>query len=235
MDGAKAIRPVAGDLVCRGFYLNTIAEVEKAWLRYVADKQSYSMLNNQKVQAEEMGGYWRADVTDLVKAGGNEWAFSAPDGVMAELEILLSNGQRVIWNTDATWTSSDKRSVVTDCNLNKPSIFAEQEHLALYAVNVPDALQGDEETRAYLSYKGDVANAYLNGALIGDSYYDGTDWILSPSRWKESAAVNPLIVRIQGLKSADEPIYFEKDIHPADCVNPSLTGVEIRQEYRFPM
>lgn len=75
MDGAKAIRPVAGDLVCRGFYLNTIAEVEKAWLRYVADKQSYSMLNNQKVQAEEMGGYWRADVTDLVKAGGNEWAF----------------------------------------------------------------------------------------------------------------------------------------------------------------
>lgn len=51
-----------------GFYLNTIAEVEKAWLRYVADKQSYSMLNNQKVQAEEMGGYWRADVTDLVKA-----------------------------------------------------------------------------------------------------------------------------------------------------------------------
>lgn len=55
---------------------------------------------------------------------------------MAELEILLSNGQRVIWNTDATWTSSDKQSVVTDCNLNKPSIFAEQEHLALYAVNV---------------------------------------------------------------------------------------------------
>ena len=235
MDGAKAIRPVAGDLVCRGFYLNTIAEVEKAWLRYVADKQSYSMLNNQKVQAEEMGEYWRADVTDLLKAGGNEWAFSAPDGVMAELEILLSNGQRVVWNTDATWTSSDKQSVVTDCNLDKPSIFAEQEHLALYAVNVPDALQGDEETRAYLSYKGDVANAYLNGALIGDSYYDGTDWILSPSRWKESAAVNPLIVRIPGLKSADEPIYFEKDIHPADCVNPSLTGVEIRQEYRFPM
>lgn len=235
MDGAKAIRPVAGDLVCRGFYLNTIAEVEKAWLRYVADKQSYSMLNNQKVQAEEMGEYWRADVTDLVKAGGNEWTFSAPDGVMAELEILLSNGQRVVWNTDATWTSSDKQSVVTECNLDKPSIFAEQEHLALYAVNVPDALQGDEETRAYFSYKGDVANAYLNGALIGDSYYDGTDWILSPSRWKESAAVNPLIVRIQGLKSADEPIYFEKDIHPADCVNPSLTGVEIRQEYRFPM
>ena len=111
------------------------------------------MLNNQKVQAEEMGEYWRADVTDLVKAGGNEWTFSAPDGVMAELEILLSNGQRVVWNTDATWTSSDKQSVVTDCNLNKPSIFAEQEHLALYAVNVPDALQGDEETRAYLPIK----------------------------------------------------------------------------------
>lgn len=236
MDGAKAIRPVDGSLVYRELYLNTIAEVEKAWLRYVvADKQSYSMLNNQKVQAEEMGGYWRADVTDLVKSGGNEWAFSAPDGVIAELEILLSNGQRVVWNTDATWTSSDNCSVITDCNLNKPSIFAEQEHLALYSVNIPEAVPGEEETRAYLSYKGDVANAYLNGALIGDSYYDGTDWILSPSRWKESAEVNPLIVRIQGLKSADEPIYFEKNINPADCVNPSLTGVEIRQEYRFSM
>lgn len=235
MEDATAVRPASWSVVRRGFFLNTEAGVEKAWMRYVSDGQVEPVLNGEKVQAEAMGEYWRAEVTEAVKTGENEWSFSAPHGVMAELEILLTNGQRVVWNTDATWTSADKRSAVTDCKWNKPSEFAEQEHLALYAVNIPEPACGEEETRVYLSYKGDVANAYLNGKLIGDSYYDGTDWILSPSRWKESAEVNPLIVRIEGLKSADEPIYFEKNVNPADCVTPSLLGIDVRQEYRFSM
>lgn len=86
----------------------------------------------------------------------------------------------------------------------------------------------------YISYKGDVANAYLNGNLIGDSFYDGTEWILSLSRLKESIDTNPMVIRIDGLKSADVPIYFEKNVVPADwCRSDHFrytgkTGISIR-------
>ena len=89
------------------------------------------------------------------------------------------------------------------------------------------------ETRMYLSYKGDVANAYLNGKLVADSYYDGTDWIISLNRLKEAVDVNPLVIRIDGLKSADEQIYFEKNVDPAECVIPVLSDIRVNQEYRF--
>ena len=85
----------------------------------------------------------------------------------------------------------------------------------------------------YISYKGDVANAYLNGDLVGDSYFDGTDWILSLSRLKESIDTNPMTIRIDGLKSADAPIYFEKNVNPADCVVPTISDIQVKQEYRF--
>ena len=91
----------------------------------------------------------------------------------------------------------------------------------------------DEETRMYITYKGDVANAYLNGKLVADSFYDGTDWILSLNRLKETTDTNPLIIRIDGLKSADAPIYFEKNVNPAECVVPTLSDIQIKQEYRF--
>lgn len=85
----------------------------------------------------------------------------------------------------------------------------------------------------YVSYKGDVANAYLNGDLVADSYYDGTEWIISLSRLRESIDTNPMVIRIDGLKSADAPVYFEKNVVPQECVVPSMSDIKVRQEYRF--
>ena len=67
----------------------------------------------------------------------------------------------------------------------------------------------------YINYKGDKANAYLNGNLVADSFYDGTDWILSLSRLKGTIETNPLVLRIDGLKSADANIYPKiRNYHP---------------------
>ena len=85
----------------------------------------------------------------------------------------------------------------------------------------------------YISYKGDVANAYLNGKLVADSFYDGTDWIISLNRLKETINFNPLVIRIDGLKSVNEQIYFEKNVDPAECVTPVLSDIQVNQEYRF--
>ena len=153
--------------------------------------------------------------------------------ITAEIEILLKNGKRILWNTDATWLSADNKPVLTTTGKNKPSAFDPEEHVGIYEVKAPVATCNDEETRMYISYKGDVANAYLNGDLVGDSYYDGTDWILSLSRLRESIDTNPMVIRIDGLKSADAPIYFEENVVPADCVVPTISNIQVKQEYRF--
>lgn len=182
-----------------------------------------------------MGDYLYANVTDKIQNGDNTVEFTLADNreIAAEVEVLLKNGKRILWNTDATWLSADKKPVLTTTGKQKPSAFAPEEHVGLYEVKAPAAACADEETRMYISYKGDVANAYLNGDLVGDSYFDGTDWILSLSRLKESIDTNPMTIRIDGLKSADAPIYFEKNVNPADCVVPTISDIQVKQEYRF--
>lgn len=68
---------------------------------------------------------------------------------------------------------------------------------------------------------------------MADSFYDGTDWIISLNRLKETINFNPLVIRIDGLKSVNEQIYFEKNVDPAECVTPVLSDIQVNQEYRF--
>lgn len=236
MEKSQWVRPVEGNTVKRLFSLNTLSTVERAYLRYVSSNPIRCMLNGQETKEIVMGDYSYADVTALLQKENNtvEFSLQAGKSVIAEVEVLLKNGERIVWDTDATWLSSgNNQPVVTVSGTKKPSAFAPEEHLAIYEVKAPAAACGDEETRMYISYKGDVANAYLNGHLMGDSYYDGTDWILSASRLKESIDTNPMVIRIDGLKSADVPIYFEKNVVPADCVIPTISDIRIKQEYRF--
>lgn len=182
-----------------------------------------------------MGGYEKADVTAFIQKGDNTIEFiTSEKGVVGEIEILLLNGERIIWNTDATWLSEmNNQPVKILLEQKKPLAFAPEEHLAIYEVKAPVPACGDEETRMYISYKGDVANAYLNGKLVADSFYDGTDWIISLNRLKETINFNPLVIRIGGLKSVNEQIYFEKNVDPAECVTPVLSDIQVNQEYRF--
>ena len=78
-----------------------------------------------------------------------------------------------------------------------------------------------------------MGNLYQDRQLVADSYYDGTDWIVGLDRLPCTPGAEPLIVRIDGLHSADAPVYFEKNVDPATCVYPTLEKADVRQEYRF--
>ena len=235
MEKSLWIRPTEGNIAKRQFSLSTFSKVERAYLRYVSSDPISCMINGKETKTTSMDSYSYANVTDFIQNGNNtiEFNLSNDKEITAEIEVLLKNGKRILWNTDATWLSADNKPVATTTGKNKPSAFAPEEHIGLYEVKAPAATCGNEETRMYISYKGDVANAYLNGNLIGDSFYDGTEWILSLSRLKESIDTNPMVIRIDGLKSADVPIYFEKNVVPADCVVPTISDILVKQEYRF--
>ena len=235
MEKSLWIRPTEGNIAKRQFSLSTFSKVERAYLRYVSSDPISCMINGKETKTTSMGSYSYANITDFIQNGNNttEFNLSNRKEITAEIEVLLKNGKRILWNTDATWLSADNKPVATTTGKNKPSAFAPEEHIGLYEVKAPAATCGNEETRMYISYKGDVANAYLNGNLIGDSFYDGTEWILSLSRLKESIDTNPMVIRIDGLKSADVPIYFEKNVVPADCVVPTISDILVKQEYRF--
>lgn len=235
MEKSLWIRPTEGNIAKRQFSLSTFSKVERAYLRYVSSDPISCMINGKETKTTSMDSYSYANVTDFIQNGNNtiEFNLSNDKEITAEIEVLLKNGKRILWNTDATWLSADNKPVATTTGKNKPSAFAPEEYIGLYEVKAPAATCGNEETRMYISYKGDVANAYLNGNLIGDSFYDGTEWILSLSRLKESIDTNPMVIRIDGLKSADVPIYFEKNVVPADCVVPTISDILVKQEYRF--
>lgn len=227
--------PADGKTLQRKYMLHTFSEVERAYLRYASSGEVQCSLNAETVEGKELQGYKWADVTSLIRKGENNWQFECRQGtdVVAELEVLLKNGKRLVWNTDATWASQNGAAAARTTGGKMPEVYDPEEHLALYEVNVPRPVGGEEETRMYISYKGDVANMYQNGDLVADSYYDGTDWIVGVDRLAEPADVNPIVIRVDGLKSADQPIYFEKNVNPADCVLPSVDEVKVCQEYRY--
>lgn len=235
MEKSQWIRPAEGDIVKRRFSLNTFSEIERACLRYLSPAPVRGKINGKEVNTTATGGYSYADVTALVQRDDNAIEFILPgnDEITAEIELLLKNGKRIVWNSDATWLSANNKPVVATAGAKKPSAFAPEERLSLYEVQAPTPACGDEETRMYVTYKGDVANAYLNGNLVADSYYDGTDWILSLNRLKESIDTNPLVIRIDGLKSTDAPVYFEKNVILEACVVPAISDIQVKQEHRF--
>lgn len=233
--GSCWIAPVDGKSVKRTREIHSFSSVEKAWLRYAASGEVTPRLNGKIIRVQPVEGYCWAEVTSEIGNGGNTLEFGMSDGqaVAAEVEILMKNGERMVWYTDNTWLSESGLPVKCAEGKEKPNRYAEEEHLALYEVYVPRPVGGEEETRMYITYKGDVANLYQNGQLTADSFYDGTPWIVSVDRLKESADVNPMTIRIDGLKSADAPVYFEKQVNPAECVIPALESIDVRQEYRF--
>ena len=233
---AAWIAPASGNTVKRTFRLLTLSTIEKAFLRYTGT--ATASVNDKKVTTKSLNGYQLADITSLLTVKGKNLLqlslLKANEGIAAEVEIMLRNGERITWSTDGTWTADDGRQPVRLLSGKAlPAAFDAEEHLAVYEVNAPAAQPGDCETRMYISYEGDVANAYLNGQLTGDSFYDGTPWILSLSRLPENIEVHPMVIRINGLKSADAPIYFEQNVRPENCVVPSIRHIDVNREHRF--
>lgn len=236
MPDCRWVKPMQGNIIKRIFTLTTFSSVEKAWLRYVSPDNVTCQINNKNAEVENTGEYFRGDITALIRKEENqlEFTLSGKNEILAEVEILMKNGERILWNTDGTWTSTDgKQPVKVMKEEKRPAAYAPAEHLAVYEVRVPKAACEEEETRMYISYKGDIANAYQGRQLLADSFYDGTDWIISISRLKEATEINPVIMRIEGLKSADAPVYFEKNVISTECIDPFIKEIQVKQEYRF--
>lgn len=236
LEKSLCIRPQEGTGVKRSFALHSFSEVEQAYLRYVAPVGGVACtVNGNKVEATPVSGYYYAALGNRIKVGDNKIEFALPANgtIAAEIEVLLRNGKRMLWQTDGTWLSADNKPVAVTKRIGMPVAFAPEEHVGLYEVQTPAPADGEEETRLYINYKGDVANAYIDGNLVADSYYDGTEWILSTSRLGRSGERGTMLIRIDGLQSEDAPVYFEKNVNPADCVVPVISSVRIAQEYRF--
>lgn len=234
---SRFIASAEGTSVTRTLQLHCFAEVQKAFVRMNAPQGTTFTLNGQAVSMQDLASYQRADVTKLIRKNeANTLTFgdmNAQSAAVSEVEILMTNSERILWNTDATWTSAqgEMPSVVKEGA--PPKTFAREEHLAIYELNAAVPARGEEETHMYARYKGDVANAYINGQLVADNFYDGGNWIISLSRQKYTIDANPMVIRIDGLESADAPIYFEKYIDSSLCVKPVLNEVKVKQEYRF--
>ena len=149
----------------------------------------------------------------------------------------MNNGERILWNTDATWTDQGDKNPVIINNDRGHAIkdYSPKEHLAVYEIETPKSEIGEAEKRFIVSYKGDVANAYLNRQLVADSFYDGTDWYIGCDRLGSDINIYSLIIRIEGLKTGEEPIYFENFVDPYLCVDPVITTIELKKEYRYPI
>ena len=231
--GSKRIWAADGGGAGRDFMLATRSEVQKAFLRVIPANAECDV-NGTKVALKNLGNYGYAEVGSLVRPGENRILFpETGKGVEAEIEVLLTNGRRIVWNTDGTWLTADKKAPVeyTDSKALNGG-YAPEEHLAVYEITVPETGHNGE-TRLAVDYRGDVANAYIEGELVADSYYNGEPWTIGIDRLPSKITHTPLLLRIDGLQSADADIYFEKDVDVAGCVNPSVKAVDYCPEYRF--
>lgn len=235
MDHALWIKPQTGNFVVRHFVLNKLAKVDRAYIRYRTSSNVKFGINGQIGVVKNMGEYKISDVTSLIKMGDNELRFeldSPQDGVLAEVEVLMKNGERILWDTDGTWLSDDGRPAQVFTGDVYPTSYAPEERLAVYQIMTNIPVQGSEEARLYIKYKGNIADAFLDGQLVGDNLYNGLDWILSISRMSRDIDRVPLTIRIRGFNDQDN-IYLEKGLSEKEAYIPVVESVQALQDYKF--
>lgn len=238
MNKAQCIRPAKGKIMKRTFDAQSLAPIERAYLRMQADSETKAFINGQEVTTTDYQGYHYADVAKVCRTGMNEICFQTGEntkGVTAEVEVLLADGTRWLWNTDALWRCEDGRSPVETKKTTspKPAQYDPREHLAVFQIPLPADIRPDRATRIYINATGDVANAYVGQKLIHDVFINGADWIIGLNRYTKLIEGTPMLtLRIDGLKSADTGMYLEKDlIRRTDCVQPVMRSIHMEQEY----
>lgn len=237
MSESDWIKPSAGNIVRKEFNGKSLSEVERAYIRFYSTANVSCILNDTPVETTAYKDYTYADVTTLYKNGGNKLSFSLEkpsEGVIAEMEVLLTDGTRWVWCTNDLWSCDDNKTPVTSLpNKYVSGQYAPEEHLALYKIKVPDLPAEPGETRLHIDFRGDIANAYIGQRLIHDVFFNGTSWIIGLNRYDHLFDKDrELIVRINGFKSDTTPIFFEKNVNIKECVNPAIKKVKIKPEYR---
>lgn len=221
----------------RNFSLCTLAGIQNAYLRIKSSGSTSCVINGRNVGIQNKGEYNFAEVKSLLKIGENNIRIfsEANSSMIGELEVILTNGERVMLNTNSTWFNSiSKKIAEIDNTLKLPEVrFAFDEHQSVYSVNIAYTKNPERETRMYVKYKGDYIKLYQNGKLVGDSFYDGTDWTFGIDRLSENAGTYPLIIKVKGLESIDYPVYFEKSVNLEECVLPKVESIRVTRENRY--
>lgn len=232
---AQWIKPKKGNKVQRNFNGKSLSNVVKALIRFKSESKTKVIINGEEIPYKSFNEYNLADITKIYKNGINNICFEneqAQKGVIAEAEIILENGTRWLWNTDHLWTEENGRQPVDELEKqDKPTSFAPDEHLAVYEIQVPENIDSEISTRLYINFTGDIAKAYIGSRLIHDVFNNGTSWIIGLNRYSHLLDKDhKLTIRIDGLKSADTPIYFEKNVSKKECVNPVIKSINIKRE-----
>lgn len=222
----------------------SLADVQQATLRCSASGEIFTYLNEEPVRLQQNGNYLTADLSGILKNKFNTIRFvSGQPGLklIAEIEAMMKNGDRLHWQTDPTWeTIKDKKRhpslLLGKQDKNGLSSFSWQktDEVAYYEIEVPTDMGSEKEKlRLAVSFKGDRGEAFLDRKLISDYLYDGTDWLIGINRFKEQLQGNKLLFRVQAFNNAQPEVYLEKHVDKTDLDTAQIENIEMRPEYRF--
>jgi hypothetical protein len=236
MDQARWIHSRTGSLLKKTFDGTSLADVAEATLRFSSEKDVKIQWNGKEVSFKSVGEYGKADVKANILSGNNEIRFETAGNdanLIATVEILYKNGVRKVWNTDDTWVNEDNKPVEANGDRAKPALYSPEERLGLFAFNLPDLMQFNNDVRLELSYFGDRATAYIGDEPFTDTYNDGAPWLLGVSRKKEELNTDKLMVRITGFGANTQDIFLEDNVDRIKSQFPAIKNVKLIKDYTY--
>jgi hypothetical protein len=99
-----------------------------------------------------------------------------------------------------------------------------------WAVDIPANVMSEaNDVFLRISFAGDKIEAYLDGRLITDAYYDGTPWTIGLKRFLKKPQDRRLILLITPLR-ADAPVWLEDFAKVDPASTPRLDKLSVDVE-----
>ena len=230
-------------IITKSFDASSLASVKQAIFRCASSGSIQAYLNDEQLELQKKGNYFIADLVGILYNGKNNIRIESEKGnlqLIAEIEAFMTNGSRLVWNSDATWESNQKRKeppeVLGKQGENGLGTFAWQkaDGAEYYEIKLPEDIDfGNEEHRLVISFVGDRADAFLGEDLISDYLFDGTDWVIGINRFNDRLQDKTLVIRAKAFDTANPEIYFEKFVDKSGLDEARVNKVVLRPEYRF--
>jgi hypothetical protein len=100
-----------------------------------------------------------------------------------------------------------------------------------WAVDIPaDVMTGASDVFLRTTFAGDKIEAYLDGRLITDAYYDGTPWTIGLKRFLKKTQDSRLILVITPL-CADYRVWMEDFAKVDPATTPRLDQLSVDVEF----
>lgn len=221
----------------------SVSEVEQATLRLATSQSVSVFINDVQLKLEQNGNYQISDLKEIQWMKNNSVRVESKKTglkLIAEIELLLKNGSRFVWNTDNTWETGAKDKipviVLGRQGLNDLAQFTwkKEDRIAYYELKLPKDLDRlENEYRLQISFTGNRADAFIGNELFSDYLFDGTKWVIGINRFKEKLVGKTILLRIIAFKNTEPEIYVEKYVDRSELDKAQVKGVELKSEYRF--